>query len=292
VVQGWSPSSRSGFNSQPLFMTTLKRIDDFLESKQGKGFRRHLGASIIGRPCARQLWYTFRWARRSSFKGRILRLFQRGHEEEIRLINFMRKSGIHVEDVDPDTGDQYRIIDWNGHFGGSLDSILFDTPEFPMIDILAEYKTHNDKSFKKVKKDGVKKSKYEHYIQSQIYMHYKELPAALYFAVNKNDDEIDIQLIEYDRHEALKHVERAGKIINAEAIPPRIPNASPGWYICQWCDYKDVCHHHAKKDMNCRTCIHSAPVENSEWFCNKFHCKLEFSDQLRGCLEHSEIVED
>ena len=31
----------------------LKAADD--------GLRQHLGASLIGKPCERALWYTFRW---------------------------------------------------------------------------------------------------------------------------------------------------------------------------------------------------------------------------------------
>lgn len=272
--------------------TTLQRINSLLESKQGKGFRRHLGASVLGRPCARELWYIFRWALRAAFQGRVLRLFSRGDEEEIRLINYMRRAGIHVIDKDPKTGRQFRIEDHDGHMGGSLDSKLFDTPEFPMIEILGEYKTFNDKQYKKLKKEGLIRAKYEHYVQLQIYMHYEELPAALYFAVNKNDDDITILTVEYKQDVATKHIAKAAKIIYSRTPPPRIDNASPGWYICKWCDFKDVCHHGAKKEMNCRTCIHSEPVANRGWSCAKWHCNLEHRDQLLGCTSHQEILED
>ena len=40
---------------------TLTAIYADYEARQGDGFRDHLGASIIGKSCARALWYDFRW---------------------------------------------------------------------------------------------------------------------------------------------------------------------------------------------------------------------------------------
>lgn len=273
-------------------MTTITSINTSLEGRQGKGFRKHLGASLIGRKCPRQLWYVFRWAKRAWFTGRMLRLFQRGQEEEIRIVNYLRAAGIHVLDEDPATpGTQFRISDWDDHFGGSLDGKLYGAPEYPNLWILGEFKTHNDKSFKDVKKKGVRESKYEHFVQSQIYMHYEELPAALYFAVNKNDDEMSVQVIEYEPEVAAIHIDRAGKVIFSPIPPPRLPNANIGWYICNWCDYKQTCHNDEPKDMNCRTCVNSEPVANQTWSCKHFRVNLTHQDQLLGCQEHIPIPE-
>lgn len=272
--------------------TSLERVNTYLETTQSNGFRRHLGASIIGRPCSRQLWYIFRWAWRVVHKGRILRLFERGHREEDALARYLRKSGIHVLQEDPDTGQQFRVEDHMGHFGGSLDSKLFDTPEYPMQWILGEYKTHNDKSFKAVKTRGVKDAKYEHFVQMQIYMQYEKLPAALYIAVNKNDDDLYMPIVEFDAEVAEKYIDRAHRIIFSEVPPPRLENASPGWYICRFCDYLDVCHHKRPKLKNCRTCVHSEPIENGQWECQKFQYILSEAEQRRGCLEHMEIPEE
>lgn len=275
-----------------MITTTLEQMNAAIEAKQGKGFRRHLGASIIGRKCVRQIWYIFRWAKAAQFKGRMLRLFARGHEEEIRLVNYMRKAGIHVMDVDPATGLQWRMSDHDGHLGGSYDSKLFDTPEFPMIEILGEYKTHNNNSYNQLKKKGLKESKYEHYVQTQVYMHYGDLPAALYFAVNKDNDDINVLTVPYDEKDALRYVERGAKVIYTPTPPPRPENAGMGWFICKWCDYKEICHLSAPKAMNCRTCIYSGPIEDAEWFCSKHNCVISYRDQLAGCVQHTPIPED
>jgi hypothetical protein len=49
--------------------------------------RPHLGASLIGKECARQLWYTFRWVSSTSHRGQLLRLFRTGHLEEARMVS-------------------------------------------------------------------------------------------------------------------------------------------------------------------------------------------------------------
>lgn len=271
--------------------TTAERIDHILEVYQGAGFRKHLGASIIGKECSRALWYTFRWALRANFKGRILRLFNRGHREEEALADFMRKAGIHVLTADPKTGKQFRIEDHDGHFGGSMDAKLYDTPELPKQWLLGEFKTHGEKSFKKIKAQGIKKAKPEYWAQAQIYMAYDELPACLHFNVNKNTDELYVEYIEPEEELVERMIDKAHKIIFSEIPPARIPNASPAWFICRWCDFKEVCHNGAPKTRNCRTCVSSSPVEDGKWFCGKFHVHLDYHAQLRGCQEFKEIPE-
>jgi hypothetical protein len=70
--------------------------------------RPYLGASSLGDPCARRLWYGFRWVARERFDGRMLRLFDTGHREEARLLDEMRAAGIEVWDRQPD-GRQFRV---------------------------------------------------------------------------------------------------------------------------------------------------------------------------------------
>lgn len=272
-------------------MTTLELLSIATEQKQGHGFRKHLGASLIGRECARQLWYVFRWATKVSFLARILWLFDRGNREEAVIVDRFRKAGIHILDIDPETGKQFRIEDHNGHFGGSLDAMIFSVPEYPDIWILGEFKTHSSKYFAQVKKQGVKKAKPEHYAQMNVYMHYKGLPVALYYAVNKDTDEVWIEFVEYDNSVAEKYIDRARRIIQAQFPPPRISD-SPGWFLCKFCDHSAVCHDHKKKVVNCRTCVHSKPVEGSNWLCIMYDHILSEVEQRIACTNHSEIHED
>ena len=73
-----------------------------------EGFRSHLGASLIGGECSREIWYGFRWVKKPKFSGRILRLFNRGHLEEARFIAMLLTIGCQVWQQDGH-GKQYRI---------------------------------------------------------------------------------------------------------------------------------------------------------------------------------------
>src|SRR5574337_815622 len=93
--------------------------------------RGHLGASVIGKPCERQLWYAFRWAYQEQFEGRMLRLFQRGHREEDWFAADLRSTGAQVHSVDPRTGQQFRFSAVGGHVGGSMDGCALGLIEAP-----------------------------------------------------------------------------------------------------------------------------------------------------------------
>lgn len=279
--------------------TTLNQIWKFWESEADNGFREHLGASIIGRPCSRSIWYSFRWTTISSFPGRILRLFDRGQREEHVMTRELRGIGCHVEEIDKRTitpenpeGDQFRISAHGGHFGGSCDGLIFSgVPEAPKSVHVAEYKTHNEKSFKALVKAGVEESKPEHYAQMIVYMGGFEYDRALYVAVNKNTDELYIERVRFDRKKYDSFMERANMIIATDTPPPRISD-DPGWYQCKFCDHSSVCHDGRALKMappTCRTCIHSTPELDGDkrWSCSFHNVDLNKDQQLAGCQAHA-----
>jgi hypothetical protein len=285
-----------------------------------EGFRSHLGASVLGRECDRQVWYSFRWATKSRVEGRMVRLWNRGHLEEARFIALMLTAGFQVYQQD-EHGKQYRISEYGGHFGGSGDGVVSGVPELassPFGFALAEFKTHNDKSFKKLAGDnwdlfhkrildpnsteakvrkaefegeGVRSAKFEHWVQMQLYMEKMGLSVALYCAVNKNDDHIYAELVHRDSAAANFQLERAGRIIPLYAPPRKIAN-SVGDYRCMFCDHKPVCHQGAKPEANCRTCKHSEPdIRDGKWRCanpvctegGQYEAVLDKATQLTGC---------
>jgi hypothetical protein len=71
-------------------------IDQHCVDIYDDGHRNHLGASLIGDPCARKLWYVFRWVKHEKHPGQLYRLFNRGHKEEDRFIEWMEGIGIEV----------------------------------------------------------------------------------------------------------------------------------------------------------------------------------------------------
>jgi hypothetical protein len=141
----------------PRACPTVEAVLAAYEADAGNGFREHLGASVIGRECDRALWYEFRWATRATHAGRMLRLFETGRLEEDRLIRNLRRIGVTVLDLDPDTGRQWHVQAHAGHFGGSLDGVGLGIPEAPKTWHVIELKTHNARSFAELRTHGVRR---------------------------------------------------------------------------------------------------------------------------------------
>ena len=97
-------------------------VEQFCVKLYGNENRNHLGASELGEQCFRKLYYKFRWFRKPSFDGRMLRLFNVGHMAEPRFITYLRGIGFEVKEFSED-GKQFRISGCKGHYGGSLDGM-------------------------------------------------------------------------------------------------------------------------------------------------------------------------
>lgn len=250
-------------------------------------YRHHLGASLLGRTCARQIWYGWRWVQAPRFSGRMLRLFNRGHLEEPRLVAALLTIGCEVWQFD-DKGKQFRISFCDGFAGGSLDAVVRGIPDLPGEAMLAEFKTHKSSSFAKLQLSGVRESKFEHFVQMQIYMHHYNLKYALYMAVNKDDDEIYAEIIEYDSTVAERFLDRAHKLVYTcdDSPPERLPQASPGWYLCKWCDYVKVCFGSQTPDKNCRTCQYVRRGTGGAWECLRLEKSMVMKRALMFGCDH------
>lgn len=250
-------------------------------------FRSHMGASGIGKSCARSIWYGFRWATLPRFDGRLLRLFNRGHLEEARFIAMLLTIGCRVYQQDAN-GKQFRISDAGGHFGGSGDGVGVGIPDLdPELAALLEFKTSAEKPFLKLEKEGVREAKFEHYVQMNVYMHKMGLPVALYICVNKNNDKLYAEIVPYNREIAEQFIDRGNLLVFSADAPKRI-NESPGWFECRFCDHRDVCHLDKAPHRNCRTCKFSEPVTDGRWVCNVKPEKgprviATKEEQLEGC---------
>lgn len=263
---------------------TLKAIDETLEANQESSHRKHLGASGIGNDCARQIWYSFRWVKSIRHKAATLRLFNRGHLEEYRFIEWLKNAGIEVDsEIVP--GMQHRFSDCEGHFGGSLDGVGRGIPDLGMDAwCLLEFKTHGEKSYKELLNNGVEISKPVHNAQMQTYMYEFGLKYALYLAINKNTDQIYAEIIDFDEAIALKYVQRANDIIFSDEPPLRISNDRT-FYKCKWCDFYGICHGFDALEINCRTCAHVSPTVNGKWQCEAPNVKPFVVDCV-ACPKH------
>jgi hypothetical protein len=259
------------------------------EAQAGDGLRPHLGASEIGHDCDRALWYGFRWAERAQFDGRMLRLFETGKREEARVIDNLRAIGCQVWADDGDA--QFKVTAVGGHAGGSMDGVVQGLPEAPKTPHLMEVKTHSAKSFKELSAKGVKVAKPQHYAQMQVYCGLATLDRWLYFAVNKDTDELHTERGEFDRAEFDRLMAKAQRIITAAEPPARISDDAD-WWQCKTCRFAAICHGAAAPLVNCRTCMHSTPALNGEpggWICEAHKEWLTVDEQRAGCDDHRYI---
>src|SRR6202035_3231827 len=214
--------------------------------------RDHLGASIIAADCARQVWYNFRWVKQEIFDGRMLRLFERGHQEEAKFIAVLRGIGFVIEPIDVATGEQHRIYGIMGHYGGSTDAKAV-MPWFPELPILCEFKTHNTKSFTYLVEKKLALAKPQHYGQMCSYGKGLGLKYGLYCAINKNDDDYYFELVELNWKYGQSLENKAWDTITAKVPPSRISD-QPSFWKCKFCTYNAICHEGEPVEINCRSC--------------------------------------
>ena len=264
--------------------TTAHAIVQWYERKPQE-HRPHMGASIIGHHCARNVWLTWRWARKPEFEGRVLRLFDTGKREEPRILEELRGIGAEVWDTDPATGNQWTVSAHNGHFGGSLDGVAKGLPEAPKTAAVLEFKTHSSKSFADLVKNKVEASKPQHYAQMQVYMGLMELTRALYIAVNKDSDDLYTEWVEFNKEAFDSLMVRASMLLESPVPPQRISD-DPSHWQCKWCSFWAHCHNNQAAEANCRTCSHSTPVANSEWRCEFHQGNPPLDAQRKGCGDH------
>lgn len=109
----------------------VKLLDKTVAASQKVTGRSHLGASVLGRDCMRQIWYGWRWAHLGAHTGRILRLFNRGHREEGSLVNYLEMLGFQVQAhadrlVYHGGSDCYSTLPWDAEFNDDLDDVSND----------------------------------------------------------------------------------------------------------------------------------------------------------------------
>lgn len=247
---------------------------------------KSLGVSQLGDDCERRVWLKFRWFKQEEHAGRMLRLFHTGELEEERIIDDLEAIGIEVHDRD-ENGNQYVVEFHSGHLRGKLDGAALNVPEAPKSWHVLEFKTHNDKSFKDVVKNGVKKSKYSHFIQMQVYMGLTGMSRALYVAKNKNDDDLYAERVPFDKELFESCMRKAERIIFG-SMPDRI-NDHPSFFVCKSCFLSDICHNGESFDRNCRTCVNSKVLKNGFWQCGLDKEILNIDKQRIGCGKYDPI---
>ena len=286
--------------AKALAKRILEEIDEYCVRTYDGGHRSHLGASLIGRECKRYLWYVFRWCLHEKTTGRQQRLFNRGHREEARFIEWLEGIGFKVWFENRDEGPnekgefpQYRISDVMGHFGGSLDGIAFLPERYGIAEpVLLEFKTNGTGAgFNKLADDGMPIAKPEHFAQTSTYGKKYNFRYCVYLNINKNDDSLHIEVVKLNHNLGEQMIMKAEQIIMSQTAPARLSD-NPTFHKCGYCHMKEVCHKGAVVEVNCRSCAFARPVENAEWFCEVHNGNIPKDFIAKACPSYKAITQN
>lgn len=256
----------------------IDRIDKHTVETETDEMRDWLGASEIGEKCVRKLWYSFRHCGKEKFSPRMLRLFARGHREEDVFDRLLMGANFIVRRPDRLDKELFQFSDCSDHFRGTADGaagegnlaawafgeLAEDTVDWFML----EFKTYADETFLKLKRTGIREQNPKYFAQMQTYMGELGFDRCLFCAVNKNDDDLYFEWVEFDQLEFEKNLNKAETVINAQSPPQRISN-DPESFYCRYCHFKSICHENTPPLKNCRSCVNARPAEKGTWSCSK-----------------------
>jgi hypothetical protein len=206
--------------------------------------RKYLGASLAGHQCDRYVQYQWLVIQKElpgeEFSAKMLKIFDRGHIYEDRARRWLQAAGFLF------AGIQIRINDFDDRFGGHVDGILagFYPGESPVaLPALWECKCLNDKGWKSVEKDGLKKHSPTYWGQVHTYMGYLGLPRCLFTVVNANTMELQHLLIDFLESEATMIHSKIGRVFTATTLGELLPRCTtdPAFYVCVYCPFRKPC---------------------------------------------------
>jgi hypothetical protein len=209
-------------------MDLCKAIKDLLLSEKDTP-RVYVGASSIGHPCKRSVWYQAHNTIPDQLAWRTKIIFKTGHHLETMLIDLIKQSGVRVK------CEQMHVCDIEySFFSGHLDLVVND-------EYVVDIKSCKNSEFNLFVKNGLKKWKPQYYDQLQSYMGMTGYKKAILLAINKDTGQLHQELIEFDElhYDVLR--QRAKHIYHLPEPPERI-NKNATFYICQMCSYKKRCH--------------------------------------------------
>lgn len=272
---------------------TLLAIDMAIEKKAAEEKPRcYLGMSSIGEECWRYLWYGFRQAYKKAPKAFLTKCAERGHRaEELQAERLRMVDGVNLLTKDA-SGQQIAYSDIDGHFRGHCDGVIDGLLQAPKTKHIWEHKEKEQKfvnEFNKIKaelgeKQALKKWSPVYYAQGVLYMFFGGLSRHYLTVTVPGGREAYSARTESNEVYALQLRNKAKRIVYSNEAFEKIGNAE--LFKCKMCDARQVCHGGQMAERGCRTCLHSSPIDNGQWRCERFGRNLTFDEQLAGCPAH------
>lgn len=224
----------------------LQSMNDWQDASDEKR-RDHIGASVIGKQCSRDLWLSWRAASPpEKLSGDKIRLFQQGHMAEAIIIACLQTAGIPV--IHQRSGRQ---IAWETDLmSGAVDGVIKWEGEA----MLLECKTSNAKKMSGIEKSGPEQ---KYLTQAQVNMENLGLKKCMMVFSCRDNSKLIVWQINLDGSAADAAKRRAWATIFADMPPKAGPST---YYACKWCNHTALCHQGAEPLKNCRTCEHFEPL--------------------------------
>lgn len=217
--------------------------------------RNYIGASAIGKPCERDIWYTYNGRPRKLIKALGVAAIEDGfRSEDVVAARLRMVEGVELWTVDEE-GKQFGYEKCEGKAGGHIDGVIKGLLQAPKTTSIWENKAVNETKFNKLKKcieDRGEKDALEawdeiYFVQAQEYMgesknflgmhidrHY--LTVCTPGARDIISCRTEFQPVRYKQIQA-----KLTRIINAKTAPVRISEL-PSFYLCKFCDHINECH--------------------------------------------------
>lgn len=228
---------------------TIQNAKAVTEFTQTEERRDYIGASLVGHPCARHIWYRYHGYPSKPFDAETLWRFEDGHRTEAVVIERLRQVvGVQVWDRTSE-GGQIGFSSMGGKFKGHVDGIIRGLVQAPKTPHVLEVKCAGEKGYAEFKKlvfeYGEKKALERwnptYYAQAQLYMHYMKLDRHYLVVALAGGRDMAACRTEYNPEEAQRLIDKADRILQATTEPARVSD-KPDFYQCRWCPFAEVCH--------------------------------------------------
>lgn len=216
----------------------IKLIHDSIANRKPEPKRSYIGASSIGAPCMRQIWYGFKGYEGEGIGPELQLTFDIGKSLETLLLDYIISEMSGWQSIIDRSLEDNEIE----FFKGTPDFMVYiNYPRDNESLIILELKTAKNSSFLTFKNKGLKIWSMQYYDQLQSYMGMSGAKQGVLLAINKDTSELHEEWVDFEepRYEYLKN--KAMLIANAEFPPDRINN-SPMFYLCKMCKFKGICH--------------------------------------------------
>jgi hypothetical protein len=219
-------------------MDLISIINRSIEKIQNQEMRRYIGASSIGNPCVRAIWYGYKGVIGEAIDPKLQITFDIGKKVEELILSYLEVSEVKIIRANEESKFLYCEDSNIPEFQGHMDAIL----ELGDRKVILEIKTAKSSSFSTFKKDGLKKWSNSYYAQLQSYMGMSSIYESIIIAINKDSSEMHSEWVYFNEDDYINLRGKVSYIKSFEEPPARINNNSC-FHICQKCKFKMICHY-------------------------------------------------